>query len=153
MDCSPPGFSICGILQARILEWIAISFSRESSRPRDWTQVSHIVGRHFNLWATRDVGQGVPLNDGSQGCVMGTLYVAHCLSVCVGAVPRAFFWFCYLFVTCSWAGSAVSLGLGFLICEIPVMTVTTPWGVLCPEQVDSWKAPRYIIRTVYEIQC
>ena len=36
MDSSPPGFSIRGILQARILEWIAISFSRRSSRPRDW---------------------------------------------------------------------------------------------------------------------
>ena len=38
LDCSLPGFSICGIFQARILEWIAISFSRGSSRPRDWTQ-------------------------------------------------------------------------------------------------------------------
>ena len=37
MDCSPPGSSICGILQARILEWVAISFSRGSSRPRDRT--------------------------------------------------------------------------------------------------------------------
>ena len=35
MDCSPPGFSVHGILQARILEWVAISFSRGSSRPRD----------------------------------------------------------------------------------------------------------------------
>ena len=49
MDCNLLGFSIHGILQARILEWIAISFSRGSSRPRDQTQVSHIGGRHFNL--------------------------------------------------------------------------------------------------------
>ena len=48
-DCSPPGSSIHGILQARILEWVAISFSKESSRPRDRTQVSCIAGRHFNL--------------------------------------------------------------------------------------------------------
>ena len=48
----PPGSSIHGILQAKILEWVAISFSRGSSWPRDWTQVSHIVGRRFNLWAT-----------------------------------------------------------------------------------------------------
>ena len=40
-------------LQARILEWVAISFSRGSSRPRDWTRVSRIAGRGFNLWATR----------------------------------------------------------------------------------------------------
>ena len=53
MDCSLPSSSIHGILQARILEWVAISFSRGSSRPRDRTQVSHIAGRRFNLWATR----------------------------------------------------------------------------------------------------
>ena len=54
VDCSPPGSSIHGILQARILEWVAISFSRGSSWPRDQTQVSHIAGRRFNLWATRE---------------------------------------------------------------------------------------------------
>ena len=53
VDCSPPGSSIYGILQARILEWVAISFSRGSSQPRDQTQVSRIAGRRFNLWATR----------------------------------------------------------------------------------------------------
>ena len=55
MHCSPPGSSIHGILQARVLEWVAISFSRGSSRPRDWTQVSCIVGRRFTIWATREV--------------------------------------------------------------------------------------------------
>ena len=53
VDCSPPGSSVHGILQARILEWVAISFFRVSSRPRDQTQVSHIAGRRFNLWATK----------------------------------------------------------------------------------------------------
>ena len=52
MDCSPPGSSVHGILQARILEWVAISFSRGSSRPRDRTQFSHIAGRRFNLCTT-----------------------------------------------------------------------------------------------------
>ena len=55
IDCSPPGSSIHGIFQARVLEWAAISFSRESSRPRDWTRVSRIVDRHFTVWATREV--------------------------------------------------------------------------------------------------
>jgi len=55
VDCSPPSSSIHGILQARILEWVAISFFRGSSRPRDWTQVSRIVGRCFTVWATREV--------------------------------------------------------------------------------------------------
>ena len=44
-----------GILQARILEWVAIPFSRGSSQPRDWTQVSRIVDRCFTVWATREV--------------------------------------------------------------------------------------------------
>ena len=53
MYCSPPSSSVRGILRARILEWVAISFSRGSSRPRDQTQVSHIAGRRFNLCTTR----------------------------------------------------------------------------------------------------
>ena len=44
MDYSPPGFPVHGILQARILEWVAISSSRGSSQPRDQTQVSCIAG-------------------------------------------------------------------------------------------------------------
>ena len=55
MDCSLPGFSVHGISQARILEWVAISFSRRSSQSRDWTCVSHIVGRCFTIWVTRGV--------------------------------------------------------------------------------------------------
>ena len=45
MDCSPPGSSVHGILQARILEWTAMPSSRGSSWPRGWTQVSHVAGR------------------------------------------------------------------------------------------------------------
>ena len=58
MDCSPPGSSVHGILQARILEWVAISFSRGSSQPRDRTQVSCIAGRFFTIWATREAERG-----------------------------------------------------------------------------------------------
>ena len=54
MDCSPPGFSVHGILQSRILEWVTIPFSRGSSWPRNWTQVSCIAGRLFAIWATRE---------------------------------------------------------------------------------------------------
>ena len=53
MDCSLPSFSVHGIFQARILAWVAISFSRRFSQPRDWTPVSCIVGRCFTVWATR----------------------------------------------------------------------------------------------------
>ena len=54
IDCSPPGSSVFGILQARIPGWIAICFSRGSSQPRDWTQVSCIAGRFFAIWATME---------------------------------------------------------------------------------------------------
>ena len=55
MDCSPSGSSVHGILQARILEGIAISFSRVSSWPRDRTRISLTVDRRFTVWATREV--------------------------------------------------------------------------------------------------
>ena len=51
MDFSPAGSSVYGILQARIWEWVVISFSRGSSQPRDWTRVTHIAGRFFTVRA------------------------------------------------------------------------------------------------------
>ena len=48
-DCSLPVSSICGIFQARILEWVAISFSRRSSQLKDGTWVSHTAGRFFTI--------------------------------------------------------------------------------------------------------
>ena len=54
MDSSQPSSSVHGIFQARILEWVAISFSRGSSQPTDRTQVFRIVGRRFTVWATRE---------------------------------------------------------------------------------------------------
>ena len=50
----PMDYTVHGNLQARILEWVAIPFSRESSQPRDWTQVSWIAGGFFTIWATRE---------------------------------------------------------------------------------------------------
>ena len=64
MDSSQPSCSVHGIFQARILEWVAISFSRGSSQPRDWTPVARIVSRRFTVWATRE----------------GQLILAHCKS-------------------------------------------------------------------------
>ena len=54
MDCSLPGSSVHDILQARVLEWVAVPFSRRSSQPRDQTQVFRIAGRFFTVWATRE---------------------------------------------------------------------------------------------------
>ena len=69
MDYSLPGSSLHGILQARVLEWVAISFSRGSSWPRDQTWVSRIPGRRFNLWATKRVEQ-------TEGESQGNTYIS-----------------------------------------------------------------------------
>ena len=54
MDYSSPGSSVQRIIQARILEWVAVSFSRESSGSGDQTQVSCIAGKFFTAWFTRE---------------------------------------------------------------------------------------------------
>ena len=71
MDCSPPGSSVHGILQARILEWVAIPFSRGSSWPRNWTLVSYIADRRptlYHLWV-RPMGKdpSLPSTTSHQG--------------------------------------------------------------------------------------
>ena len=68
MDCSPPGFSVHGILQARILEWVAISSSKGSSRLRDQTQVSCIAAGFFMDWATREALELI------YGAILGDIY-------------------------------------------------------------------------------
>ena len=54
MNYSPLGSSVQGILQARILEWVVIPFSRGASQTRDWTWASCVAGRFFTIWATRE---------------------------------------------------------------------------------------------------
>ena len=56
LDCNPPGSSVHGILQARILKWVAFPFSRGSSQPRYWIWVSCVTGRFFYHWDTRELG-------------------------------------------------------------------------------------------------
>ena len=63
--CDPMDYTVHEILQARILKWVPIPFSRRSSQPRDITQVSRIAGRFFTSWATREAqeywsGQPMP---------------------------------------------------------------------------------------------
>ena len=58
--CDPMDYTVHETLQARIPEWVAIPFSRESSQPRDWTQVSHIAGGFFTSWATREAQDFMP---------------------------------------------------------------------------------------------
>ena len=53
--CEALAYTVHGILQARILEWVAVPFSRGSSQPRDRTHTSHIAGGFFTSWATREL--------------------------------------------------------------------------------------------------
>ena len=59
MDCKPPGSSVLGILQARMLEWVAISFSKRSSQPGIEPRSSCIVGGFFTIWATKEALVGI----------------------------------------------------------------------------------------------
>ena len=73
---SPPSSSVHGILQARILEWVAISFSKGSLQPRDRTQVSHMAGGFFTVWATKEAafkrnGVALVVNRRVQNAVLG----------------------------------------------------------------------------------
>ena len=93
MDCSLPGSSFHGIFQARVLEWVAISFSRRSSRSRDRIQVSHIVGRHFTVWATREVNFAttctiyISWNSPGQNTGVGSLFLLHGVFPTPGSNP------------------------------------------------------------------
>ena len=89
-NCGPSGSSVHGISQARILEWVAISFSKGSSQPRGQTQVSCIAGRLFTSLASRDVWDrliAVKMNCCSAFPFAESLF----LTPLQGIYPRAFF--------------------------------------------------------------
>ena len=72
VDCSSPGSSVHGFLQARILEWVAIPFSRASFWPRDWTQVACNTGRFFTVWAAREVQKVLELDNYFKAAILST---------------------------------------------------------------------------------
>ena len=76
MNCSRQGSSVRGILQARMLEWVAIPFSRGSSWPRNWTWVSCIAGKFFTIWATREANNIVYLILNKKSWLIGKDYDA-----------------------------------------------------------------------------
>ena len=67
MDCSPPGSSIHGIFQSRVLEWVTISFSRGPSWLSYGTRISHISHRRFTIWATTEAKWIVSLGCPKEG--------------------------------------------------------------------------------------
>ena len=85
MDCSLLGSSVHGIFQAIVLEWIAISFSRGSSQPRDQTRVSHIVDRCLTVWVTREVHPKHP--------VLTAFWAPYCINsfflACIVCIVKA----------------------------------------------------------------
>ena len=91
MDDTPQCSSVYGLLQVIILEWVAISFSRGSSWPRNWTQVSCIIGRFFTMWATREPEKEV-WGGGYKRARCGHLWWRKCcldyVSVSILAVTR-----------------------------------------------------------------
>ena len=78
MDCSSLGSLANGIFQAWILEWVAIPFSKGSSRPRDRTQVSRIVSRGCTVWATREAPQFRSVQSFSRVWLFATPWTAAC---------------------------------------------------------------------------
>ena len=92
MGCNLPGSSVHGIFQARVLEWVAISFPTGSSRPRDRTCVSHIVGRPFTVWATREVHRCEVLSRFSHIQLFVTLWTAACQALLSMGFSRQEYW-------------------------------------------------------------
>ena len=94
MDCSPPGSSVHGILQARIVEWVAMPSSRRSSWPRNQTKVSCVAGRFFTIWATREALLEIPVSKTRLGtckhslimCWWNELPVESILGICVAGM-------------------------------------------------------------------
>ena len=69
MDYIPPDSPVCEILQVRILEWVTITFSRESSQSRNWSRVSCIAGGLFTIWDGTSGKYKKPAEDFSFNCV------------------------------------------------------------------------------------
>ena len=101
MDCGPPGSSVHGILQARILDWVAISSSRGSSQPRDCTQVSHLAGGSFTSWATREALLSIVLHKFTSTVYKGSVFstfLSRVVFFCLSAINHSNS--CYLIPYC-----------------------------------------------------
>ena len=82
MDCNLPGSSAHGILQARILEWVAIPFSRGSSQPKDH-ESPELAGKFFTIWATREAHIYIHLSVNTHILCIHTCIYLHILYLCI----------------------------------------------------------------------
>ena len=95
--CDPMDCTVHGILQARILEWVDLPFSRGSSQPRDRTQVSCTAGRFFTIWATREWCEVI------SNCGFGFQFFMYLLVICMSSLKKCLFKsFAYFFIWIIW---------------------------------------------------
>ena len=153
MDCSSPGSSVHGIFPARILEWVAISYSRGSSPPGGWTQVSCIAGQVFTIWATREalglwctitIPPGAPLllfvRDWSQPRWSSYKSLRTMLCVCLWMWIGK--WWCD-FLKAALLGITVCVCV--CVCVIPFITESTCIMVKWVEMMDFWQSQAHSI--------
>ena len=125
MDCSSPGSSVRGILQARLLEWVTIPFSMRSSWPRDQTQICCIAGKFFTIWATREALL-------CEKCIMWICYWVNFMRI-ISYLMKSVTWILYstfmllrfIYTVVCGSGSLISLTNfigehnGITLCNIP----------------------------------
>ena len=103
--CNPMDYTVHGILQARIPEWVAVPFSRGSFQPRDWTEVSRIAGCFFTSWATREDSDTIYLEIASDSLVKSQSYKTAKLPPLQMSITHADCRLCYrweVLMTSSW---------------------------------------------------
>ena len=129
--CDPMDYIVHGILQVRILEWVAFPFSRGSSQPRDWTQVSHIAGGFFTSWVTREAQEyrvislslfqrifpTQELNWGLLHCRRILYQLSHQRSTYSGLVWFFCMWLSSFLSTIYWRYYPFSIVCSFLLCH------------------------------------
>ena len=135
MDCSPPGSSVHGIFQARILEWDSIAFSRGSSWPRDRIRVSCIAGRFVTIWATLVRRLRWTLTSGGS-----ELSEVGCVALSSCAPYLHLFPALLLLSHCPWGPVFLS---GSMVEQLPYFSHTSLPGALisfleCPLPMISW---------------
>ena len=158
MDCSLSGFSTHGILQARILEWVTISFSRGSVWPRDWTQVSCIGRQILYHWATWEI-QLVMQIEITRSEHLRSVHMAKmkkdwqmkCWWKCgaTGTFVRCLYelptaaqqydhkyssWQWHMLTSHSFSRIEVYLRLGWVLCKVPIKMPTGLWSHMRLEQ-------------------
>ena len=135
LDCSPPGSSIHGILQARLLEWVAMPSSRGSSQARDRTRVSCIAGGFFTRWAIRDAPRKTLPPWNQSLWTYKTIYLLSCK-------------FSAVFI---WLSIAVSTKVPDCEQQKPTLTISAKKGVFRKELGELWGSPKRLAEQTWRL--